>query len=103
MAVGLQTVPVEIVSYDSELDEREAIIEFNRQREKTFSQKMAEAEELKAIESERAERRRLANLKRGNEKPEVETLPPRDEGKTRDKVAAAGCLVGCALLAFSFR
>ena len=52
-------------------------------------QKMAEAEELEAVERERAERRRLSNLKRGEEKPEVEMLPPREYGKTRDKVAAA--------------
>ena len=28
-------------------------------------------------------------MKRGEEKPEVEMLPPREYGKTRDKVAAA--------------
>ena len=89
LALGMETVPVQIVGYADDLDEREAIIEFNRQREKTFSQKMAEAEELEAVERERAERRRLSNLKRGEEKPEVETLPPREYGKTRDKVAAA--------------
>jgi hypothetical protein len=50
---------------------------------------MAEAEQLEAIERERAEQRRLANLKRGDQKPEMETLPPREGGKTRDKVAAA--------------
>lgn len=50
---------------------------------------MAEAEELETVERERAERRRLSNLKRGEEKPEVEMLPPREYGKTRDKVAAA--------------
>lgn len=88
-AAGMATVPVQIVSYADDLAEREALIGFNRQREKTFSQKMAEAEQLEAIERERAEQRRLANLKRGDQKPEVETLPPREGGKTRDKVAAA--------------
>jgi len=43
---------------------------------------------LAEVERERAERRRLSNLKRGEEKPEVEMLPPREYGKTRDKVAA---------------
>jgi len=89
LALKMEYVPVQVVRYTDDLDEREAIIEFNRQREKTFSQKMAEAEELEAVERERAERRRLSNLKRGEEKPEVETLPPREYGKTRDKVAAA--------------
>ena len=58
-------------------------------REKTFSQKMAEAEQLEAIERARARERSIANLKRGDQKPEMETLPPREGGKTRDKVAAA--------------
>jgi len=73
----------------SELDEREAVIEFNRQREKTFSQKMAEAEELETIERARARERSIANLKCGDEKPEREMLPAREEGRTRDRVASA--------------
>ncbi len=84
-AVGMEAVPVEIVSYADELDEREAIIAFNRQREKTFSQKMAEAEELKAIEMERARQRMLM----GRKQNPVETLPQGVTGKTRDKVAQA--------------
>jgi 16S rRNA G966 N2-methylase RsmD len=85
----METVPVQIVDYADDLDEREAIIEFNRQREKTFSQKMAEAEELEAIERERARRRQLSQLKRGHQEPVKETLPEREKGQTRDKVAAA--------------
>ncbi len=93
-AVDLKTVPVEVVSYDNELDEREAIIEFNRQREKTFSQKMAEAEELEAIERERASRRIVEGAKVGaavtnKGKRPVETFPQGEKGKTRDKVAEA--------------
>ena len=57
LAAGLDAVPVRVVSFSDELSEREALIEYNRQREKTFSQKMAEAEEIKAIESERAKAR----------------------------------------------
>src|SRR5690606_25823051 len=60
LALKMESVPVQVVSYADELDEREAIIEFNRQREKTFSQKMAEAEALEAIERERARRRMLS-------------------------------------------
>jgi len=36
----------------------------------------------------------IANQKGGEEKPEVEMLPPREYGKTRDKVAAAVVVVG---------
>ncbi|MEW6016478.1 MAG: MT-A70 family methyltransferase [Pseudomonadota bacterium] len=89
LALKMETVPVQVVTYADDLDEREALLEFNRQREKTFSQRMAEAEELKRIEAERAEARRLANLKRGDAVPDVATFPPRAEGKTRDKVAVA--------------
>jgi len=91
-ALGMDTVPVQIVAYDNELDEREAIVEFNRQREKTFSQKMAEAEELKAIESERARKRQaeagkanLPTVSGGN----ISTTQQSEKGKTRDKVAQA--------------
>jgi len=43
---------------------------------------MAEAEELEAIEKERARQVSLANLKQNTE---VETFPHREQGKTRDK------------------
>lgn len=48
---------------------------------KTFSQSMAEAEELEAIEGEKAKQRQ------GTRTDIVETFPPSDQGKTRDKVA----------------
>jgi len=89
LALKMECVPVQVVRYADDLDEREAIIEFNRQREKTFSQKMAEAEELEAVERERARRRQLSQLKRGDREPVKETLPEREKGQTRDKVAAA--------------
>ena len=72
-SLGMVTVPVQVVEYKSDLDEREAIIDFNRQREKTFSQKMAEGEELLVIESERA----IAQLKRG--KTPVKAMFPEPE------------------------
>jgi N6-adenosine-specific RNA methylase IME4/ParB-like chromosome segregation protein Spo0J len=85
---GLEIVPVGVATFESELDELEAIIEFNRQREKTFVQKMKEAEALELIEAERAKNRMLAAQ---NNKAAVEIFPqlPTGEntGKTRDKVA----------------
>lgn len=59
-------VPVRIAEFDSELAEREALIEFNRQREKTFSQKMREAEELEEIYAEKNERERREKLSNYN-------------------------------------
>jgi N6-adenosine-specific RNA methylase IME4/ParB-like chromosome segregation protein Spo0J len=88
-ALNMESVPVRVLEFENELDEREAIITFNKQREKTFSQKMAEAEELEAIERERARKRQVASLKKGEERPVRETLPEREAGRTRDKVAQA--------------
>lgn len=90
-ALNMESVPVRVLEFENELDEREAIITFNKQREKTFSQKMAEAEELEAIERERARERQreagVANL------PTVSSgnvsLTHEDKGQTRDKVAEA--------------
>ncbi len=82
-AIGLESVPVVIVEFTDNLAEKQAIIEHNRQREKTLSQKMREAEEIEALEAKLAERRRLANLKQGDKTPEVPTLAQRETGKTR--------------------
>jgi len=52
--VGIDSVPIRKSSFDSDLAEREALIEFNRQREKTPGQIVNEFEEMLAIERERA-------------------------------------------------
>jgi len=88
LALKMEYVPVQVVRYADDLDEREAIIEFNRQREKTFSQKMAEAEELEAVERERA-RRRQAHGQTAPGKNASGNISPSDKGRARDKVAAA--------------
>jgi len=56
--VNLSTVPVRKESFDSELEIREALIEFNRQREKTPGQIVNEFEEMLAVEEERAKERK---------------------------------------------
>lgn len=66
----------------------EAIIDFNRQREKTFSQRMAEAEEIEAIIRERAElerREKISHYRKTGET--VEIFPQSKDVKSRDKVA----------------
>ncbi len=55
--LSLATIPVEVKSFDDELSEKKAILDFNKQREKTFSQKMAEAKLLKEIVAEEAQLR----------------------------------------------
>ena len=81
VSLNIETVSVNIVGFNTDLDEREAIISFNRQREKTFSQTMAEADELEAIERERAKERQ------GTRTDIKETFPECSVGQTRDKVA----------------
>lgn len=94
MTLGMAAVPCRVLAYTDALDEQEAIIEFNRQRVKTFSQKMAEAERLRAIESERAKARQAVghlNAPQYADKPEPvkETFPELGRGQVRDKVASA--------------
>jgi len=55
--VGLDRIPVRKTTFDDELTEREALVEFNRQRKKTPGQVVNEFEEMLAIEQERAKER----------------------------------------------
>ena len=50
---GTESVPVRYSEFDNELAEREALIEFNRQRDKTPGQIVNEYEEMHEIEKER--------------------------------------------------
>lgn len=54
-AADVETVPVRYCEFDDELAEREALIEFNRQREKTPPQIVNEFEEMLAIERQRGQ------------------------------------------------
>lgn len=61
--LGYCSVPIRVISLDSELDIAEAVIEANRQREKTFSVMMREAGVLQKIEAERAKQRMQAGAR----------------------------------------
>ncbi|MBU1067080.1 ParB N-terminal domain-containing protein [Patescibacteria group bacterium] len=88
---GVKLVPVIRISYPSDLDEKQAIIEHNRYRIKNGLQLYNEGAELEVIYEAKARARQLSNLKQGDTAPVVENLPPRepDERKTRDRVARA--------------
>jgi len=86
LSLGLRLVPVHEVAFASELDERAAVIAYNRQREKTFVQKMKESDELKDIESEKA-RQRQAHGRTALGRTLEEIFPEREKGQARDKVA----------------
>jgi ParB-like chromosome segregation protein Spo0J len=88
--VGLDQVPVWTVRLDSDLERRERLLVYNQDRDKSFSQRLREAEALERIERERARHRQgtrtdiVENSPRSNGGE-----PPADEnfGKTRDRVA----------------
>jgi len=82
---GLDSVPVRYSEFDDELAEREALIEFNRQREKTPGQIVNEFEEMLEIESERAEDRIQEGGSAGGKGKE--TFPDPSTGQARDKAA----------------
>ncbi len=81
MAAGLVDVPVKVEEYESEEEERRAFVNYNRQREKTFSQKMREAAFIEETERLAAKRRQ------GIRTDIVENFPQCEQGKSRDKVA----------------
>lgn len=82
--VGLSSVPVRRTAFDSDLAEREALLEYNRQREKKPGQLVNEYEEALEIEKERAKER---NSKTAGADPSKETFPDTDKGQARDKAA----------------
>jgi len=88
--VGLEQVPVRFVRLETDLERRERLLTHNQNRDKSFSQKLREAEELERIERERARRRQgtrtdiVENSAQGGEEA---SSTDEDFGKTRDKVA----------------
>ncbi len=62
--LGLERVPCVVRRFDSDDDRRRAVLESNRQRRKTFSQLMREADALETLLSAEARARSLANLRK---------------------------------------
>jgi len=85
-AAGLATVPVVVRTVGDPLEAETVLLESNRQREKTYTERMREADQLTRIFAEEARRRMIA----GKADP-LATLPEGrpDEGFTRTKVAEA--------------
>lgn len=87
--LGIKEVPARIEEYATEIQEREAFIDYNRYREKNFTQKMSEAGFIEDTEKMKAKERQtdLAGT-RPNTKPDLRGICPKgDKGRTRDKVA----------------
>lgn len=83
--LGFEWVPVVVRQFDDEFAIREAIVEYNRQRDKTYSQRMREADELEAVERERAKRRQGNRTDLRDNCPT--SSPSSEYGRTRDKMA----------------
>lgn len=86
-ALGLPRVPCQVRNVPAGAARRRAILEYNRQRHKTFSQRMRESDALEALLGAEALRRRRANLRRGEfaERRETDDRP----GRTDQAVARA--------------
>jgi len=82
----MDKVPCRVLSFSDAMEEEESLIEFNRQREKSISQKMRESDHLIKIESERAKKRQATST--GGSSPQLmPKLAEAEKGETRDKVA----------------
>jgi hypothetical protein len=86
-ALDLTEVPCEVRAYGSETARRRAILEYNRQRRKTFSQMMREADALEALLTAEAQRSRLGNLRQFHNSGEG---TERRDSDTRMVVGASG-------------
>jgi ParB family transcriptional regulator, chromosome partitioning protein len=69
LALGLARVPCEVRSFPTGSSRSLAVLEYNRQRQKTFSQLMREADALEELWETQAKSRRFANLRRGRIDP----------------------------------
>jgi ParB family chromosome partitioning protein len=89
--IGLLEVPCEVRIIEEEEARRLAVLEYNRQRRKTFSQMMREADALEVLSSQEAKARSHANLRRGVETPDLSECRNSDgrEGRTDSSIARA--------------
>jgi len=89
--LGLPSIPVEVKSFEDEVEEKRAILDYNRSREKSFSQKMREAELMKEIARIRATKKILTG--RRDPPPMLgEGLPTKRHA--RETKAIAGSRIG---------
>jgi ParB family chromosome partitioning protein len=93
--LGLVDLPCEIRLIEGEDDRRHAILEYNRQRRKSFSQSMREADALEDLVSRGARKRSRANLRRGIEIPgPAECRNSDDRGGRTDSAIASAIGIG---------
>ena len=90
--LGLGDIPCEIREIEGEESRRRAILEYNRQRRKTFSQMMREADALEELATLEAKERSRGNLRRGDRSPESPGRRNSDDRNGRTDSAIAGTI-----------
>lgn len=86
--LGLKELPCEIREIRGTAAVRLAVLEYNRQRHKRFSQLMREADALEDMMSAAALRRRRANLRQFDDQ-DAETECRNSDGRTDERIARA--------------
>jgi ParB family chromosome partitioning protein len=87
--LGWREVPCEIRQIPAGPARRRAVLEYNRQRRKTFSQLMREADALESILTAEARRRQRANLRQHRNDPSERRNPDTPTGRTDATLARA--------------
>jgi len=89
-AVDLDEVPCQILKLEPDDDKRSLVLEYNRQRQKTFRQMMREADALEEITRIQARRRQWDNLEQNRNEAEGRNSDARGErGRSDVSIARA--------------
>jgi ParB family transcriptional regulator, chromosome partitioning protein len=92
-SLGMAEVPCEVRAIPRGAARRRAVLEYNRQRRKVFSQLMREADALEALLAPDARRRQWASLRQNQDQnqddPTVRRNPDDRKGRTDEAVARA--------------
>ncbi len=89
MELGWPTIGCEIREFADEAAMQAAVIAYNHSRNKTFRQKMREADALEQLEGEAARRRRNAALRKGATVVRQDFVERGQAGRTDERVARA--------------
>ena len=80
LKLNLDEVPCEVRSFDTTEERRRAVLDYNRQRRKTFCQLMREADAIESLEGVRARGRRSSTLRQNQSNP-----PDRRDSDNRNR------------------
>jgi hypothetical protein len=102
LALSLAQIPCEIRTFPTDAARRLAILEYNRQRSKSFSQLMREADALEELWKPEAKDRRVANLQQ-NRGASAKPANPTDRRNSDDRESSRSYLAFRAGAATPFR